>query len=414
MIQDLKFTDKNHPITFDNALEEIARAGAKKMLQRALETEVEEFMERHQTARMDNKQAIVRNGYLPERAIQTGLGPIDVQQPRVRDKRGLEKFVSTIIPPYMRRSPSIETLIPLMYLKGISTSDFSEVLEAVLGENAKGLSPTNIVRLKQVWESEYEEWMKRDLTEKHYVYFWADGIYFNVRLGEDRPCVLVIIGALSDGTKELVAVYDGHRESKESWKAVMEDLKRQGLSKPASLAIGDGALGFWAALEEVFPSTRQQRCWVHKTANILDKLPKSSQVHAKSLIHEMYMAETKERGLAAFDSFIKLYEAKYPKASECLKKDKEQLFTFYDYPAEHWVHIRTTNPIESTFATVRHRMRQTKGCGSRLATMTMVFKLVTSAQIHWRKLRGYKLIEKVIRGIKFMNGVEVEIQEKAA
>lgn len=414
MNQYVNFTDKNHSQTFENALEEIARTGDRKMLQQALESEVEEFIERHQTARKDNKQAIVRNGHLPERAIQTGLGPINVQQPRVRDKRGLEKFVSTIIPPYMRRSPSIETLIPLMYLKGISTNDFSEVLEAVLGENAKGLSPTNIVRLKQVWEGEYEEWMKRDLSEKHYVYFWADGIYFNVRLGEDRPCVLVIIGALSDGTKELVAVYDGHRESKESWKAVMEGLKRQGLSKPAFLAIGDGALGFWAALEEVFPSTRQQRCWVHKTANVLDKLPKSSQGHAKSLIHEMYMAETKEQGLAAFDSFIKLYEAKYPKASECLKKDKEQLFTFYDYPAEHWVHIRTTNPIESTFATVRHRMRQTKGCGSRLATMTMVFKLVTSAQTHWRKIRGYKLIEKVIRGIKFRNGMEVEVQDKAA
>jgi putative transposase len=248
MKQYVNLTDKNHPQTFENALEEIARTGARKMLQLALETEVEEFIARHQTVRMDNKQAIVRNGHLPERAIQTGLGPINVQQPRVRDKRGLEKFISRIIPPYMRRSPSIETLIPLMYLKGISTNDFSEVLEAVLGENAKGLSPTNIVRLKQVWEGEYEEWMKRDLSKKHYVYFWADGIYFNVRLDEDRPCVLVIIGALSDGTKELVAVYDGHRESKESWKAVMEDLKRQGLSKPPFLAVGDGALGFWAAL----------------------------------------------------------------------------------------------------------------------------------------------------------------------
>jgi transposase-like protein len=301
-----------------------------------------------------------------------------------------------------------------LYLKGISTNDFSEALEAILGENAKGLSPTNIVRLKEGWESEFKEWALRDLSDKHYVYIWADGIYFNVRLQDDRPCVLVIIGALPDGTKELVAVYDGHRESKESWKAVLSDLLRQGLKKVPLLAIGDGALGFWAALEEVFPSTRHQRCWVHKTANILDKMAKSVQPHAKKLIHDMYMAATKEEGISAFDSFISLYEAKYPKACECLEKDKEQLFTFYDYPAEHWVHIRTTNPIESTFATVRHRMRQTKGCGSRVATMSMVFKLVTSAQQGWRKIRGYKLIEKVIRGVKFKDGEEVEIQEMVA
>lgn len=301
-----------------------------------------------------------------------------------------------------------------MYLKGISTSDFSEVLEAILGENAKGLSPTNIVRLKESWQEEYKEWSLRDLSSKHYVYIWVDGIYFNVRLQDDRPCMLVIIGALPDGTKELVAVYDGHRESKASWKEVLQELGRQGLSKAPLLAIGDGALGFWAALEEVFPSTRHQRCWVHKTANVLDKMAKSVQPHAKKLIHDMYMAPTKEDGLLAFDSFIKLYEAKYPKACACLQKDREQLFAFYDYPAEHWVHIRTTNPIESTFATVRHRMRQTKGCGSRMATISMVFKLVTSAQKGWRKIRGYKLIEKVIRGVKFRNGVEVEIQLEAA
>lgn len=415
MKQYVNFADKDHAQTFENALEEIARAGARKMLQQALENEVEEYLARSSGARTENHQrAIVRNGYLPERAIQTGVGPLFIKQPRVRDKGGLKKFTSSILPPYLRRSPSIDTLIPLMYLKGISTSDFSEVLEAILGENAKGLSPTNIVRLKESWETEYKEWSLRDLSDKHYVYIWVDGIYFNVRLQDDRPCVLVTIGALPDGTKELVAVYDGHRESKESWKAVLEDLKRQGLSKAPLLAIGDGALGFWAALEEVFPSTRHQRCWVHKTVNILDKMAKSAQPHAKKLIHDMYMAPTKEDGISAFNSFIKLYEAKYPKACECLQKDREQLFTFYDYPAEHWVHIRTTNPIESTFATVRHRMRQTKGCGSRSATMTMVFKLVTSAQKGWRKIRGYKLIEKIIRGVQFKNGEEVEIQEKAA
>ncbi len=254
----------------------------------------------------------------------------------------------------------------------------------------------------------------RDLSKKQYVYIWVDGIYFNVRLSKDRPCILVIIGALADGTKELVAIHDGHRESKLSWSEVLNNLKRRGLSIAPSLAIGDGALGFWAALEEVFPSTGHQRCWVHKTANILDKMAKSTQPNAKKLIHEMYMAPTKKSGLKVFEEFIELYDAKYPKACECLKKDKEQLFTFYDYPAEHWVHIRTTNPIESTFATIRHRMRQTKGCGSRTATLAMVFKLAESAEKGWRKLRGYKLIEKVVRGVCFKDGEEVEIEENAA
>lgn len=415
MKQYVNFTEKDHSQSFEMALEQIVRTGARKMLQQALENEVEEYLARSSGARTeDGQKAIVRNGHLPERAFQTGAGSLLIKQPRVRDKRGLKKFASSILPPYLRRSPSIDTLIPLMYLKGISTNNFSEVLEALLGENAKGLSPTNIVRLKESWAGEHKEWSLRDLSDKHYVYIWADGIYFNVRLQDDRPCILVIIGALPDGTKELVAVYDGHRESKESWKEVLQELKRQGLSKAPLLAIGDGALGFWAALEEVFPSTRHQRCWVHKTANVLDKMAKSVQPHAKKLIHDMYMAPTREDGISAFNSFIKLYEAKYPKACECLQKDQEQLFTFYDYPAEHWVHIRTTNPIESTFATVRHRMRQTKGCGSRVATMAMVFKLVTSAQQGWRKIRGYKLIEKIIRGVQFRNGEEVEIQEKVA
>ncbi len=411
----VNFTDKDHVQTFENVLEEIARDGARKFLQQALENEINEYLERFSSEITEqNTKAVVRNGYLPERFIQTGIGNLSVKQPRVRDKKSEKKFISSILPPYLRRSPSIETVIPLMYLKGISTSDFSEVFEAILGENAKGLSPTNIVRLKESWNNEYKEWTHRDLSAKHYVYIWADGIYFNVRLQDDRPCVLVIIGALPDGSKELVAVYDGHRESKASWKEVLEDLKGQGLSKPPSLAIGDGALGFWAAIEEVFPSTRHQRCWVHKTANVLDKMGKASQEHAKKLIHDMYMAPTKEDGISSFETFIRLYEAKYPKACECLLKDKERLFTFYDYPAEHWVHIRTTNPIESTFATVRHRMRQTKGCGSRLATMTMVFKLVTSAEKGWRKLRGYKHMVKIIQGVQFKNGEEVEIQEKSA
>ena len=312
----------------------------------------------------------------------------------------------------MRRLPSIEGLVPALYLKGISTGGMQEALEAILGENAKGLSATNIVRLKESWETEYSDWNKRDLSEKHYVYIWADGIYFNVRLTDERPCILVLLGATEDGNKELIAIYDGMRESKISWKEMMQDLKRRGLAISPRLAIGDGALGFWAALEEEFPNCKQQRCWVHKTANVLDKMAKSIQNSAKKLIHEMYMAPTKEKGFQAFESFISLYEAKYSRACECLKKDKERLFTFYEFPAMHWQHIRTTNPIESTFATVRHRSQKTKGCGSRIATLSMVYKLGISAQKHWRKLRGHELICKIVQGIKFKDGEEVK--EKVA
>jgi transposase-like protein len=292
-----------------------------------------------------------------------------------------------------------------LYLKGISTGDFTEALSAILGENAAGLSPTNIVRLKRGWEEEYKEWSRRDLSDKRYVYFWADGIHFNVRLEPDRPCMLVIMGTLLDGTKELVAVQDGHRESKESWLEMLRDLKNRGVKEGPKLAVGDGALGFWRALEEIFPGAKHQRCWVHKTANVLDKLPKRVQPHAKTLLHEMYLAPTKRDALNAYDVFLKTYEAKYPKACECLRKDKAVLFTFYDFPAEHWNHIRSTNVIESAFATVRHRTRQTKGCGSRLATLTMVFKLATEAEKHWRRINGYKLISKVMEGVQFVDGL---------
>jgi len=396
---------------FNNVLEEILREGARKLLAQAIENEVSEYIEMNKDERDDqNKRLVIRNGHLPEREIQTGLGPISLKQARIRDGREGEKFTSAILPPYLRRVPSIEAVIPALYLKGVSTGNFSEALEAILGKDARGLSPTNIVRFKKCWEEEYKNWNKRDLSEKHYVYIWVDGIYFNVRLQPDRPCLLVMIGALPDGNKELIAIHDGHRESKLSWGEVLNDVKSRGLSCTPSLAIGDGALGFWASLEEIFPSTKHQRCWVHKTANILDKMPKSVQGHAKSLIHEMYMAPNKDLALKAYDQFIRLYEAKYPKACVCLKKDKKRLFTFYDFPAMHWQHIRTTNPIESTFATVRHRTRQTKGCGSRLATLTMVFKLATSAEKHWRKLRGYRLIEKLILGVKFKDGEEVQEQ----
>jgi transposase-like protein len=323
----------------------------------------------------------------------------------VRDRKAKARFTSRILPPFLRRVPSVDALIPVLYLKGISTGDFSEALEAILGPQAAGLSATNIVRLKEGWKTEYEAWAARDLSTKSYVYWWADGIYFNVRLDPERPCLLVLMGALEDGTKELVAVWDGIRESKASWLEVLRDLKARGLTEAPKLAIGDGALGFWAALEEEYSKVREQRCWVHKTANVLDKLPQSVQPYAKKLIHEMYLAPTKEKALEAYRRFLSEYEAKYPKATDCLRKDEDVLFTFYDFPAEHWMHIRTTNPIESAFATVRHRTRQTKGCGSRLATLMMVFKLAMQAERHWRKLNSAQLLAHVIRGVVFTDGV---------
>lgn len=409
--QDIHHSSNN----FENALEQVLREGARKLLQQAIESEVTEYIEMFKSCRDENnKRAVIRNGYLPGREIQTGIGPIQVKQPRVRDKREGIRFTSSILPRYARRTPSVDSVIPTLYLKGLSTSDFTEALESLLGENAKGLSPTNICRLKEAWQEEYIGWNKRDLSGKKYIYVWADGIYFNVRLSDDRPCVLVLIGALPCGKKEIIAIQDGERESALSWKELLLDIKRRGLIDQPSLAIGDGALGFWKALEEVFPSTRQQRCWVHKTANILDKMPKSIQKSAKGMIHQMYLSPTKKEALKMFDDFLALYEGKCPRACKCLEKDKDKLFTFYDYPDMHWQHIRTTNPIESTFATVRHRTRQTKGCGSREATLSMVYKLALGAEKRWQKLRGSELIEKVERGIKFIDGEEQRSQEDVA
>lgn len=399
-----------------SVLDEVVRAGAQKMLMTMLEVEVEDFMKAYgQVLDESGKQAVVRNGYLPSRTLLTGVGPVTVQQPRVDDRRIRSSatepvFTSAILPKYLRRIPSIDNLVPVLYLKGLSTGDFPQALAAILGDNAKGLSASTIVRLKELWERDYEVWSRRDLSAKKYVYFWADGVYFNVRLEGESSCILVIMGATEDGTKELVALSDGIRESTLSWKDLLLDLKRRGLTISPKLAVGDGALGFWAALEEVYPTTRQQRCWVHKTANILDKMPKSIQLKAKASIHEMYLAETKEYALEAYQQFIDLYGDKYPKAVECLAKDKEQLFTFYDFPAVQWIHIRTTNPIESTFATVRHRTRRTKGCGSRMATLTMAFKLVLEAQKTWKKLKGNNLLIHVINCVPFVNG----IMQKAA
>jgi transposase-like protein len=398
-------------LSFWSTLEEYAREGARKMLQQALVNEVEEYLAAHAGARTESgTRAVVRNGYLPERALQTGLGHLTIRQPRVRERRPGRKFTSNILPPFMRRVPSLDALIPVLYLKGISMGDMSEALESILGRQAYGLSATNIMRLKESWKEEYEEWTRRDLSTTQYVYWWADGIYFNVRLDTDRPCMLVLMGARADGTKEVVALWDGHRESKASWQEVLRELKARGLPQGPKLAIGDGALGFWAALEEEFPATPHQRCWVHKTANILDNLPKSVQPYAKKLIHEIYLSPTRAAGVAAYERFIREFEAKYPKTVTCLTKDRDVLFTFYDFPAHHWAHLRSTNPIESTFATVRHRTRQTKGCGSRLATLTMVYKLSREAEKHWRKLNRSELIEKVLAGKVFVDG---ELQQAA-
>ena len=394
-------------------LDEIVKQGAQKMLIQALNVEVDSFLEKHQYI-LDDKgnRIIVRNGYNPSRKIITGAGQLEVATPRiddrVLDKHDEPRFKSSIIPPYLRRTTNINELIPLLYLKGISTGDFTEALSAILGKEIIGLSPENIVRLKRIWEEEYEAWNKRDLSNDYYVYIWVDGVYFNVRLDDDRQCILVIIGARPDGKKDVVAVTDGFRESKESWKDILRDLKRRGLKLHPKLAIGDGSLGFWAAISEEYSDTKHQLCWIHKTVNVLDKLPDSLQGKAKSMIHDIYLSSSKKDANVAFDKFIEEFALKYPKAVECLTKDRDNLLSFYDYPAEHWPHIRTTNPIESTFATVRLRTHKTKGCGSRIATVTMVFKLLLSAQKKWKKLRGYRKIKDVMDGVVFKDGVKAE------
>jgi putative transposase len=395
-----------------DALTEVLRRGAQRLLADAVEAEVADWLEaRAHLKDGQGRQQVVRNGRLPARSIITALGPLEVAQPRVRDRRPVdeaEPFTSKILPPYLRRTKSIEQLIPWLYLRGISTGDMQEALVGLLGPGCPGLSATTVTRLKGVWEGEYKEWNQRSLDGKKYVYVWADGIYFNVRLEDDRTCILVLIGATADGQKELIAVVDGYRESEQSWLSLLLDLKQRGLVLEPKLAIGDGSLGFWKALPKVYPTTREQRCWVHKTANVLDKLPKRLQRQAKEKLHQIWMAETRDEAGRAFDLFIETYRAKYPKATECLTKDRDVLLAFYDFPAEHWGHLRTTNPIESTFATVRLRHRRTKGNGSRTACLTMVFKLIQSAAKRWRALNGSQLVEEVIAGTIFVNGVKTQ------
>jgi transposase-like protein len=400
-----------HPqLTAADPFTELLRQGAQRLLAQAIESEIAvllaQYADRHDP---QGRQAVVRNGYLPEREVQTGLGAVRVKVPRVRDRSGAGiRFHSALLPPYIRRSKSLEALLPWLYLKGVSTGDFAEALQALLGPDAPGLSPATLSRLKQGWQEELTQWQQRDLSGKHYVYFWVDGVYLETRLEDARHCILVIIGADATGQKELVGLWDGYRESEQSWKDLRLDLQSHGLVQGPTLAIGDGALGFWKALRQVYGQTRRQRCWVHKTAKVLDKLPKALQPQAKQRLQAIWMAPDRQRAELAFDLFIAAYAGKYPKAAECLAQDREVLLAFYDFPAEHWGHMRTTNPIESTFATVRARTDKTRGCLSRVTMLAMVFKLYQSAAKRWHRLRAAHSLTEVIQGMGFKDGLRVE------
>jgi putative transposase len=408
------------PGTFNDQLTDVLRNGARALLAQAVEAEVADFLGTHADLKTeDGRRRVVRHGHLPEREVMTGIGPVAVRQPRVRDREAAADdpervhFTPAILPPYARRSKSLEMLIPILYLKGISTGDFEEALTALLGKDAPGLSASTIARLKDVWVDEHKRWNERDLSAKRYVYAWADGIHLQARLEDDAQCILVIIGATPEGKKELIGFTDGTRESAHDWRTLLLDLKRRGLAIAPELAVADGALGFWKALGEVWPKTREQRCWVHKTANVLNRLPKSQHTKAKRALQEIWMAETKTDADVAFEAFIESYHVKYDKAAECLEKDREALLAFYDFPAEHWKHLRTTNPIESTFATVRHRTIRAKGCLSNKTALALVFKLVDGAQKTWRKLDGHNQLPKIIQGVKFTDGLEVVVKPAA-
>jgi len=389
-------------------LTDVLRQGAHRLLIQAIEDEVAQWIrDRADLTDPQGHRQVVRNGYAATRTVVTGVGPMQVAMPRVHDRRPegqRERFTSRILPPYLRKAKAIDELIPWLYLKAVSTGDFTDALQSLLGPDCPGLSATTVTRLIATWQDEQQAWSRRDLSCRRYVYVWADGIYFNVRLEEDRQCILVLMGATADGRKELIAVQDGYRESEQSWTAMLLDLKQRGLAIDPKLAIADGALGFWAAARKLWPTTREQRCWVHKTVNVLDKLPKRLHGEAKDKLHQIWMAPTKQAAEEAFDLFVTPYQAKYPKAVECLKKDRDVLLMFYVFPAEHWVHIRTTNPIESTFATARLRHDKAKGNGSRRACLAMVFKLVQSAAKRWRKLNGQERITDVIADIPFIDG----------
>jgi len=392
-------------------LHELLRQGARDLIAKAVEAELSTFLEQYADKTLeDGRRAVVRNGYLPERTVQTGVGDVEVKVPRVRDRSGDgAAFTSAMLPPYLKRARSVEELIPWLYLKGVSTGDYQEALGALLGDQARGLSANTVSRLKKQWEDQHADWQRRDLTDQRYVYWWADGVYSNVRM-DDRLCLLVIIGVTEQGRKELVAVEDGRRESEASWNELLTGLRERGLTAAPKLAVGDGAMGFWEALSKVYPETDHQRCWVHKTANVLNKLPKSVQPKVKADLHEIWMAETRAEAHKAFDRTVKRFEAKYPRAMGCLAKDREEMLAFYDYPAEHWTHIRTTNPIESTFATVRLRSKRSRNCGSRATTLAMVFKLLQSAQERWKRIKGFSRLELVVNNVAFQDGEPLDDQ----
>jgi len=408
----------------NDPLTDLLKTGARALIQQAVEAELQAFLgEYSQVTDLRGRHTVVRNGYLPEREIVTGVGTVPVKIPKVRDRSGGGiKINSSLVPPYVRKAKRVEAALPWLYLRGISTGDMQEALSVLLGDEAKGLSPGVVSRLKAQWAEDYLAWNRRDLTKERYVYVWADGIYSTLRGEDDRLCLLVIIGVNEQGEKRLLALSDGYRESKASWLSVLQDLQSRGLQDAPQLATGDGALGFWAALNEAWPTTQHQRCWVHKTANVLAALPESIQGKAKAGLKEIWMAETRVQASIAFDSFLRDFEAKYPKAVGVLAKDRESLLAFYDFPAEHWIHIRTTNPIESSFATIRHRTTRTKNCVSRNTLLGLVFQLALTAEKSWRKIRGFKRLPELIEGIRFQDGIAVdttpentvEIQQMAA
>jgi transposase-like protein len=393
------------------SLDDLVRRGARQVIQQVIEVELAQLLEQYGNVKtVQGRQAVVRNGYLPEREVLTGAGPVAVRVPKVRDRSGSGvKFNSGVVPPYVRKSPRVSAALPWLYLKGVSTGDMSEALKVLLGEEAKGLSANVVSRLKAQWADDHARWDRRDLSQARYVYWWADGIHTGLRSEQSEgQCLLVIIGVTPDGRKERVVIGDGYRESKESWKQILLDLKGRGLQAGPLLATGDGALGFWAALDEVFPQTRQQRCWFHKMGNVLNALPKSQHGRAKADLHGIWMAATRAEALTAFERFVMQYQSKYPKAVEKLTKDRDSLLAFYDFPAEHWQHLRTTNPIESTFATVRHRTTRTRNCVSRSTFLGLAFKLMEEAEKSWRKIRGFDRIELLLKGIPFKDGIPVQ------
>jgi len=397
------------PEAVDDPLTGLLRQGVRKLIHQAIESELCELLEGYAHIRDEyGRRAVVRNGRLPERDILTGIGPVSVRIPKVRSRTGeTVVFRSSLVPPYVRKARRVEAALPWLYLKGISTGKMREALEVLVGSEARGLSPSVVSRLKREWEAEYEDWRKKDLSKDRWVYLWVDGIYSGLRSEQQKLCVLVVIGVNERGEKHFLAIEDGVRESTQSWREVLLDMKERGLERPPSVAVGDGALGFWAAVDEVYPETRHQRCWVHKMANVLNYLPKSVQPKAKKDLQEIWMSPDRKRAERAFDYFVHVYGAKYPRAVKCLVKDRDSLLTFYDFPAEYWVHIRTTNPIESTFATVRHRSDRVKGCVSRQTMLAMIYKLGMSAEKRWRRIRGFGHLVKVIKGVKFKDGMEI-------